>query len=103
MNLLLVIFTLKQFCGAMKSFNGFDVTIKNRRRSHWEPKYGKSNKFESVESKWIKRKLDNFDPQNQRTRYLENRTNVIYGGKKLNVRNVYSTHGQFDPWRPAEV
>jgi Serine carboxypeptidase S28 len=31
------------------------------------------------------------------------RTNVIYGSKTPNVRNVYSTHGQFDPWRPMGV
>lgn len=33
---------------------------------------------------------------------LENvqRTNTIYGGFQPAVRNVYSTHGQLDPWRP---
>ncbi|CAO1346011.1 unnamed protein product [Diamesa serratosioi] len=33
---------------------------------------------------------------------LENvqRTNTIYGGFHPAVRNVYSTHGQLDPWRP---
>jgi Serine carboxypeptidase S28 len=29
--------------------------------------------------------------------------NAFYGGKKPNVNNVYSTHGQFDPWRPLGV
>jgi hypothetical protein len=27
------------------------------------------------------------------------RTNVIYGALDPSVRNVYSTHGQLDPWR----
>jgi Serine carboxypeptidase S28 len=25
--------------------------------------------------------------------------NAFYGGKKPNAKNIYSTHGQFDPWR----
>lgn len=29
--------------------------------------------------------------------------NSVHGGKKPNVTNVYSTHGQFDPWRPLGV
>jgi hypothetical protein len=29
--------------------------------------------------------------------------NEIYGGKNQNVKNVYSTHGQFDPWRPLGI
>jgi Serine carboxypeptidase S28 len=28
---------------------------------------------------------------------------VIYGALAPNVRNVYSTHGQLDPWRPMGV
>ena len=34
--------------------------------------------------------------------YLD-RFNVIYGGKRPNVRNVFSTHGEFDPWRRVGV
>ncbi|XP_070491699.1 thymus-specific serine protease-like [Chironomus tepperi] len=28
------------------------------------------------------------------------RTNVIYGAKNPSVQNVYSTHGEYDPWAP---
>jgi hypothetical protein len=31
------------------------------------------------------------------------RTNIIYGGKNPSVRNVYSVHGELDPWRPPGV
>ncbi|CRK95698.1 CLUMA_CG009156, isoform A [Clunio marinus] len=31
------------------------------------------------------------------------RTNIIYGALNPSVRNVYSTHGEFDPWRPMGV
>ncbi|KAG5670378.1 hypothetical protein PVAND_000648 [Polypedilum vanderplanki] len=31
------------------------------------------------------------------------RTNVIYGGLNPNVRRVYSSHGEFDPWAPMGV
>lgn len=31
------------------------------------------------------------------------RTNVIYGELNPSVRNVYSTHGQLDPWRAMGV
>lgn len=31
------------------------------------------------------------------------RKNTIYGSLQPNVRNVYSTHGQLDPWRPMGV
>lgn len=31
------------------------------------------------------------------------RTNVIYGSLFPNARNVYSTHGQLDPWRTMGV
>jgi len=31
------------------------------------------------------------------------RTNTIFGALDPRVRNVYSTHGQLDPWRPMGV
>jgi Serine carboxypeptidase S28 len=31
------------------------------------------------------------------------RTNIIYGEMSPNVRNVYSTHGELDPWRAMGV
>lgn len=31
------------------------------------------------------------------------RSNVVYGGFRPDVTNVYSTHGQLDPWRPIGV
>lgn len=31
------------------------------------------------------------------------RTNTMYRGRNPNVRNVYSTHGEFDPWHTMGV
>lgn len=31
------------------------------------------------------------------------RTNVVFGGLSPNIRNVYFTHGQLDPWRAMGV
>jgi len=31
------------------------------------------------------------------------KTNTIYGGFNLEVTNVYSTHGELDPWRAMGV
>lgn len=30
-------------------------------------------------------------------------TNILHGALTPIVRNVYSTHGEYDPWRPAGV
>lgn len=44
------------------------------------------NLFDSVS---IESKIDN--------------TNILHGALTPVVRNVYSTHGEYDPWRPAGV
>lgn len=83
MKLFLAIFVLVQFCEAIKSFDSFDVMMKIKSQSHWEPEYDKSKAFDRVETKWIEQKLDNFDPQNERTwqmRYMENINNLQDGG-----------------------
>ena len=45
--------------------------------------------------------LISFNPEDVH-RNIE-RTNVIYGATNPRVNNVYSTHGEIDPWRPMGV
>jgi Serine carboxypeptidase S28 len=83
---LLAFVALLQLSVAVKSLGKNDFWWSKKYREHREPPFDSTTKFsdeEPVEEKWIEQRLNNFDPQDERTwmmRYLENSMYLEDGG-----------------------
>lgn len=80
---LLLIITTAQITIALFGSRKIGNKFVRNKSFNLEPPISKNSKFETVETKWIEQKLDNFDPQDERTwqmRYMENNFFLQDGG-----------------------